>query len=142
MTSQRWTRIRPPISPLPHHLHLPVSPGPQQTGCQVALPALPKVLPLIPLPPSALFTHTHTNTHTHRQCSLIHANYIPPIKPYIYSFIPSTVCLFGPFTIPSDPKKTNSVFSDPLDACYNSTLPPPLYPDHPWQPSSFCRQRE
>lgn len=55
------------------------------------------------------FSHTRTQTHT--ECSLIHANYIPPIKPSIYYFIPRMVCLFGPFL--SDPKKTNSLLSPP-----------------------------
>lgn len=63
MTSQRWTGIRPPISPFPHRLYPAFSPGPQQTECQVALPALPKVLPLIPLPPSSLLTHRYKHTH-------------------------------------------------------------------------------
>ena len=85
---------------------------------------MPKVLPLIPLPPSTLLTHTHKQT----QCSLIHANYIPPIKPSIYSFIPSMVCLFGPFDILSDPKKTNSIPSPPcvqlLRSSPHSTITP------------------
>lgn len=143
MTSQRWTRIRPPISPLPHHLHLPVSPGPQQTGCQVALPALPKVLPLIPLPPSALFTHTHIQTHTPTGNAL--------------SFMPTIFHLLNPISIlsslarfvslahspsPLIQKRPTPSFQIPSMRATTPLSPPPLYPDHPWQPSSFCRQRE
>lgn len=109
MTSQRWTRIRPLISPFPHQLHPTFSPGPQQTECQVALPALPKVLPLIPLPPSTLLTHRHKHT----QCAFIHANYILPIKPSIYAFIHRMVCLCEPFLLRHPPKKTSSVLLPP-----------------------------
>lgn len=106
MTSQRWTRIRPPISPLPPPPPLPFSPGSQQTGCQVALPALPKVLPLIPLPSS-----TPLHSHTHTQCSLIHSNYTSPI---ILSILLSLAWFVsGLFTNLSDPKKSNSIFSPP-----------------------------
>lgn len=106
MTSQRWTRIRPPISPLPPPPPLPFSPGSQQTGCQVALPALPKVLPLIPLPSS---TPLHSLTHT--QCSLIHSNYTWPIIPSILLSLAWFVS--GLFTNLSDPKKSNSILSPP-----------------------------
>lgn len=109
MTSQRWTRIRPPISPLPPPPPLPFSPGSQQTGCQVALPALPKVLPLIPLPSS---TPLHSPlSHTHTQCSLIHSNYTSPIIPSILLSLAWFVS--GLFTNLSDPKKSNSILSPP-----------------------------
>lgn len=106
MTSQRWTRIRPPISPLPPPPPLPFSPGSQQTGCQVALPALPKVLPLIPLPSS-----TPLHSHRHTQCSLIHSNYTSPIIPSILLSLAWSVS--GLFTNLSDPKKSNSILSPP-----------------------------
>lgn len=106
MTSQRWTRIRPPISPLPPPPPLPFSPGSQQTGCQVALPVLPKVLPLIPLPSS-----TPLHSHTHTQCSLIHSNYTSPIIPSILLSLAWFVS--GLFTNLSDPKKSNSILSPP-----------------------------
>lgn len=89
MTSQRWTRISPPI--FPFALQVPLSsPGPQQTGCQVALPALPKVLPLIPLPPSSLLTHTETHT----QHAPIHARYSSSIKPSINASNLYMICVF------------------------------------------------
>lgn len=101
MTSQRWTRIRAPISPLPPPPPLPFSPGSQQTGCQVALPALPKVLPLIPLPSS---TPSHSPlSQTHTMLSYSFQLYITYYT--LYSFIPSMVCLFGLFTNLSDREK-------------------------------------
>lgn len=108
MTSQRWTRIRPPISPFPHHLHPTFSPGPQQTRVSGGSPSPAKGVTPNPITP---LHSSHTRTQTHTECSLIHANYIPPIKPSIYSFIPRMVCLFGTFI--SDPKRTNSLLSPP-----------------------------
>lgn len=125
MTSQRWTRIRSPVSPFPHRLHLTFSLGPQQTERQVAVPAQQKVLPLIPLPPSTLLTHTHT------QCSLIHASYIPPIKPSVYPFIPRMFCLFELSLI----RKYRLPFF--ASSCADTPLFPPLISDHSWQPSAF-----
>lgn len=72
MTSQRWTRIRSPVSPFPHRLHLTFSLGPQQTKRQVAVPAQQKVLPLIPLPPSTLLSHTHTHTALSFMLAIFH----------------------------------------------------------------------
>lgn len=91
MTSQRWTRIRPPISPLPPPPPFPFSPGSQQTGCQVALPALPKVLPLIPLPSSTPLHSPLSQTHT----MLSHSFQLYITYYTLYSFIPSMVCLWS-----------------------------------------------
>lgn len=127
MTSQRWTGIRPPISPFPHRLYPAFSPGPQQTECQVALPALPKVLPLIPLPPSSLLTHRYKHTHN------------------VLSFMPTIFHLLKPAsTLSSLEWFISLVISDPkrkkipsFASLWADTSYFPLLPDHPWQLSAF-----
>lgn len=124
MTSQRWTRIRPPISPFPYHLHPTFSPGRQQTECQVALPALPKVLPLIPLPPSTLLTNRHKHTHNALLLMQTIFHQLNPLSIFSQKkwFIPVVV---------SDPKKSNSLLLPPHVLIRHFLA---VLPGHPWQP--------
>lgn len=66
MTSQRWTRIRPPISPLPHHLpplFLPRSPTDRVSGGSPS--------PAKGVTPNPITSHPPSNTYTHNALSFM-----------------------------------------------------------------------
>ena len=128
MTSQRWTRIRPPISPLPCHLHHQPAPPllPRSPTDRVSGGSQSPAKGVTPNPITPLYS-SHTNTHIH--------NALP--------FMPTIFHLLNPLSILSSQARFVSLAHSPSSLIQKRpTRLFPLFPDHHWQPYAFCRHGE